>query len=135
MTSYETELARLGRHADAQAVRSLLDAAATDPDYWPHMAERFVADLITDALPSTWLRRADMFEWARPKPTDWPGHATADQLAEADRRNAVQAAQCRLHAALLGNIPLAVIAASRDAQLVTSDYLPEAVNDHDQLAA
>lgn len=62
------------------------------------MRRRAVQESISNALAATWRRRADMFEQARPRSADYPGHATAEQLAEADRRCAGVALACRSHA-------------------------------------
>ena len=53
------------------------------------------------ALACTWRRRSDLFEWARPRPGDFNGNATAAELAERDRLLAAQAKACRNKAALL----------------------------------
>jgi len=47
------------------------------------------------------LRRADMFEWAKPKADDFRGRATAEELARADERCREVAEACRAHAAML----------------------------------
>ena len=117
--TYQAGLARLRMAPSNQAVRDMLDHAAHTPDWWPHMAQRFIQDLIVEATPAVWLRRADDMEAARPRPTDWPGHATPEQLAELDRRNAATAAECRIHAAILAGIPTLTIAASDDYQPTT----------------
>lgn len=80
--------------AQAQVRRALagLDLGAHRDD--------LVADAIGSALPAQWEARARVFEDCRPRPGDYLGtDPTAAQRI--DRRCAVSAAQCRLHAAVL----------------------------------
>ncbi len=65
------------------------------------MVRRLLQDAFTAAIPGQWERRARVFESCRPRPGDYTGAATRGDLAVLDRRNAVIAAQCRLHAAML----------------------------------
>ena len=65
------------------------------------MVRRLLQDAFTAAIPGQWERRARVFESCRPRPGDYTGAATRDELAVLDRRNALIAAQCRLHAAML----------------------------------
>jgi hypothetical protein len=58
-------------------------------------------EALNDALACTWRRRAEWFEWARPRLSDFNGNATAAELAERDRKLAAQALACRNKAALL----------------------------------
>jgi len=62
---------------------------------------RVVQDALNDALACTWRRRADLFEWARPRPGEYAGQATAAELAARDRRLAAQAQAARNKAELL----------------------------------
>jgi hypothetical protein len=62
---------------------------------------RVVQDAMNDALACTWRRRAELFEWARPRPGDFNGNADATELAERDRLLAAQAKACRNKAILL----------------------------------
>ena len=64
-------------------------------------ARRLIREAIAEALPTQWERRARVFESCRPRPGDYTGAATRDELAALDHRNAVSAAQCRMHAAML----------------------------------
>lgn len=64
-------------------------------------AARVVQDALTAARPAHWLRRAAEFEAARPRPGDYHGQATPDEIAALDDRLALIAEQCRLHADLL----------------------------------
>lgn len=63
--------------------------------------QRLLLDAFTEAMAIRWERRARTFEAARPQPTDYNGHATADELAERDRRLAETAEACRSRAAAL----------------------------------
>ena len=65
------------------------------------MVRRLLQDAFTAAIPGQWERRARVFESARPRPGDYLGASSAADLAALDRRNAVSAAQCRIHAAIL----------------------------------
>lgn len=65
------------------------------------MVRRLLQDAFTAAIPGQWERRARVFESCRPRPGDYTGAATRDELAALDHRNAVSAAQCRMHAAML----------------------------------
>jgi hypothetical protein len=62
---------------------------------------RAVQESLNDALACTWRRKADLFEWARPRAGEFTGDATPDELAERDRKLAAQAAACRHKAELL----------------------------------
>jgi len=62
---------------------------------------RVVQEALNDALACTWRRRADLLEWARPRPGEYAGQATAAELAARDRRLAAQAQACRNKATLL----------------------------------
>ena len=81
-------------------VRSEVSRILARIDIAEPIRRRVVQDAMNDALACTWRRRADLFEWARPKPTDFNGNATAAEIAEHDRKLAAQAQACR-HAALL----------------------------------
>ena len=64
-------------------------------------ARRLIREAIAEALPTQWERRAGVLESCRPRPGDYFGAATPDDLDALDHRCAVSAAQCRLHAAAL----------------------------------
>ena len=68
-------------------------------------AVRAVQESITAAQPCTWLRRARQLEDARPRPGDWHGQATREDLADRYARLTEQAAACREHAELLRRYP------------------------------
>ena len=65
------------------------------------MRRQAVLEAIANAAASTWHRRADLFDWARPRPYDYPGRASRDELAEADERCRLAALACRQRAALV----------------------------------
>lgn len=62
---------------------------------------RVAEEALSDALACTWRRRAELLEWARPRPGDFTGSASPAQLAERDRRLAAQAEASRAKATLL----------------------------------
>jgi hypothetical protein len=64
-------------------------------DHWQH---RVVAEAIRDAESWQWLRRAAEWETAAPKPTDYHGGATREELSAAWRRCMETAAACRARA-------------------------------------
>lgn len=68
-------------------------------------AVRSVQESITAALPCMWDRRAEDLENARPRPGDFHGQATREDLAERFARLTEQAAACREHAELLRRYP------------------------------
>ncbi|MHA6511317.1 hypothetical protein [Tessaracoccus sp. Z1128] len=68
-------------------------------------AVRSVQEAITYAQPCTWTRRAEQLENARPRPGEFHGQATREDLAERYARLTEQAAACREHAELLRRYP------------------------------
>lgn len=62
---------------------------------------RAFQDLMQVASAATWERRAAALEFARPRPGDFNGNATPEELAARDERLAREAEQCRNHAKLL----------------------------------
>lgn len=71
-------------------------------------AVRMFEDAIADALPCIWDKRAEDLENARPKPGDFHGQATREDLAERYARLTEQADACREHAELLRRYPNAI---------------------------
>lgn len=73
-----------------------------------HFQRRVIQDAFSDAAASTWLRRARAFEAARPRPGDYPGKATPDDLRAADARCREAAEACRVKArnAVVPNLAL-----------------------------
>lgn len=70
-------------------------------DFAESLRRRAVQDAITSVLAEQWHRRADLWDWASPRPGDYTGRATAEQLAEDTQRCASAAFACRAHAAML----------------------------------
>lgn len=77
------------------------------PSHWDidQFRKRVLQDAFTDARAVNWLKRAQTFENARPRPGDFPGRATPAQIAEQDRRLAAAALACRNHAWLIKRLP------------------------------
>lgn len=73
-----------------QALRPILDTT----DRQEAIRLRAVQQAVAEALAHTWRRRARMFEWAAPCPTDFTGNASAEQLAAARVRCADTAVAC-----------------------------------------
>lgn len=104
---------------DKQAVKRAL--ATID---WEQSQKRFLADVLASALPSQWDDRARTFEAARPKPDDYTGRASAQELSDLDARLAELAAGCRLHAAILRGDDLASPSLAADVALYDPDAWP-----------
>jgi hypothetical protein len=68
-------------------------------------AARLAADLITECievgLAAQWRKRAEMFEWARPRPEDFLGRARRASVEETDRRLRELAQACRNRAEVI----------------------------------
>lgn len=68
-------------------------------EYVEHFRARVLQDALTEALRSTWLRRAEAFEAARHRPgIDFPGTATVEQLRAKWLELTEKSAGCRNHA-------------------------------------
>jgi len=78
--------------AEIGRILALVDAA--------QLGRRVAQDSLSEATACTWWRRAEMLEWARPRPGDFNGRATPEEMARRDRKLAEQAEACR-HAAEL----------------------------------
>lgn len=59
---------------------------------------RAAQDVLAEASATYRQRRADALEWARPRPGDYPGAATRDELEAADRRCRADAERYRAEA-------------------------------------
>lgn len=70
-----------------------------DVDHIDHFQRRIIQDALADGTALYWLRRADTFEDARPRPGEFHGQATTAELNEADARCAAMARACRARAA------------------------------------
>lgn len=58
-------------------------------------ALRLLQEALLDGDVHYWQRRAEDFEWARPRPGEWRGQATEAEQAERDQRLAETALACR----------------------------------------
>jgi hypothetical protein len=56
---------------------------------------RICREAILDGEAATWRRRAEMLEWARPRPGDWHGRATREELRARYDRLTEEARACR----------------------------------------
>lgn len=65
-----------------------------------HFRARVLQDCLTEATASYWRRRAVAFEAARPRPGDFNGRVTPDELAARDERCRLAAELCRHRAGL-----------------------------------
>lgn len=61
---------------------------------------RIAQDVMVTATAAYWERRAAVYEWARPRPTDYLGRSTPTDQQARDQRLARMAADCRAHAGL-----------------------------------
>lgn len=71
--------------------------------YADHVVEfhqRVVQDAFSEATAAYWERRATAFEDAAPRPGDYPGMATPEELSVARERCLSVAAACRARASL-----------------------------------
>jgi hypothetical protein len=66
-----------------------------------HFRARVLQDALTEATAEYWERRAQQFEDAIPRRSEYHGNATQEQLAAAAVRCANTVAACRRHAQLL----------------------------------
>lgn len=66
-----------------------------------NFVRRVVLDCLLQAMPETWERRAAVFDAAAPRPDEFHGRATREELSAAWRRCRADADLCRRHAALL----------------------------------
>lgn len=69
-------------------------------EYVEHFRARVLQDALTEATAAYWLRRARQFEAARPRPGDYHGAATVDELRDGWRRLTGVAQACRNRAAV-----------------------------------
>ncbi len=87
---------------EAQAtVRPLLADLVASVDFEEAVRRRAVQDAITDSLVWQLRRRAEVFEWAAPRPTDFTGNATEEELFTAVNRCHARAQALRSKAALI----------------------------------
>lgn len=62
---------------------------------------RVIEDAITSSRGATWLRRASAFEAAAPRPDDFRGRATPEEIEVRRRRLKASALACRRHAGIM----------------------------------
>lgn len=79
---------------------SILADAADNLSYAEHFSARVIQDALTEALRSTWLRRAEAFESAIHQPSDFAGLCSIDQIEANNKRLAEKAQACRNHASI-----------------------------------
>lgn len=63
-----------------------------------HFAYRLMRDAMNEGTALYWQRRADQLDAARPRPGDYTGRATDEQIKATDKRLAEAAEACRLRA-------------------------------------
>ncbi|WP_427895004.1 hypothetical protein ACQHIV_15835 [Kribbella sp. GL6] len=66
-----------------------------------NMRRRVLQDALAEGLAATFERRAQLFEWARPRPNDFIGRSGQAEIAARDARLKADADRCRRHAELL----------------------------------
>jgi hypothetical protein len=66
-----------------------------------HFRARVLQDALTEATAQYWLHRAEQFEAAAPRPSDYHGDASQEQLTEAWVRCKTTAVACRRCAELI----------------------------------
>lgn len=75
-----------------------MNAADLDLEWF---GARLLQSALTEATAMTYARRAAVFDWAAPRPGDFTGRATREELREATERCQEAAQACRRHASLL----------------------------------
>lgn len=65
---------------------------------------RLLIDCLNDATRTYWLRRAEIFEAARPRPDEFHGASSRDTLRQQWYRLTATAAACRARAKLCGDV-------------------------------
>jgi hypothetical protein len=66
-----------------------------------HFRTRVLQDALTEATAAYWEGRADAFDWAAPKSTDFRGQATDAELADRAQRCRDTGLACRRNAQLI----------------------------------
>jgi hypothetical protein len=70
-----------------------------------HFVARVLQDALTEATAQYWLRRTQAFEQAAPRPGEYNGNATPEELRERWKECVNTAKACRRHAQLLMSQP------------------------------
>lgn len=100
----ETRKGRPGTATEAASTTtftaSIIPPEGIDP--WLGMfVRRVIADALNEASAAYWEHRAEVLEDAAPRPGEFHGKATREELSSAWRRCHADAERCRRHAALL----------------------------------
>lgn len=66
-----------------------------------HFRARVLQDALNEATAAYWRRRAEAFQASRPRPDDYHGHATVQELRDRDQWCAAIARACRHRAELM----------------------------------
>ena len=66
-----------------------------------HFRARVLNDALLNGSAIYWRRRAEAFDWAAPRPDDFTGNATPQEIEDRARRCRATAEACRRHAHLL----------------------------------
>jgi hypothetical protein len=69
-----------------------------------HFRSRVLSDALNEATAAYWRRRAEMLRWAQPKPGEYAGRASTEELRARWQRLEEEARACenRARVALLG---------------------------------
>ena len=72
-----------------------------------HFRQRVLLDALHEGTAVYWRRRAEMLRWAQPRPGDFAGRATTDELRDRWQRleEMAQACENRARVAQLGGEP------------------------------
>jgi len=73
---------------------------STPPIDLDNFARRLIQDALSEATAFYWSRRAEAFEWARPRDDDFSGSVTREELDARADRIASLALACRRAASL-----------------------------------
>lgn len=76
------------------------------PDHVEHFRHRVIQDAFAEATAAYWTSRADTFAAAMPRPGDYTGQATPEQIEERRHRIATTEVACRIKAQVMigGNL-------------------------------
>ena len=70
-------------------------------EYVEHFRQRVLQDALTEATAAYWVRRSWQYERSRPKPGQFTGQATPEEIAALDADLAAKALNCRRKARLM----------------------------------
>lgn len=85
------------------AANGLLRAVPMPADYLEQITLRMLGDALATATKAYWERRAAVLDDARPRPGEFHGKATREQLSARWSRLTEAARQCRIHAELMAH--------------------------------